>query len=111
MTRGKTLYWVTTDDHAEDWFVVAESVAAACKFHEDEEGYERGDADAEPVCPLPPGAKAKIGWPSDELLRACGVEIVARDGAIRIARVGERVFGEGDMVAGAAARASRGTAH
>jgi hypothetical protein len=29
------LYWVTTDDHDEDWFIVASSSQAACNAHED----------------------------------------------------------------------------
>jgi hypothetical protein len=29
------LYWVTTEDHDEDWFVVAPNEVEACMFHED----------------------------------------------------------------------------
>jgi len=32
------LYWVTTEDHAEDWFVVANNAKEAATFHEDVEG-------------------------------------------------------------------------
>ncbi len=35
--------WVTTDDHDEDLFIVASSSGEASKFHEDMEGYNRGD--------------------------------------------------------------------
>jgi hypothetical protein len=38
------LYWVTTHDHDEDWFVFADSAKSAREFHEDYEGYEKGDA-------------------------------------------------------------------
>ena len=38
------LYWVTTQDHDEDWFVFAESARQARAFHEDCEGYDKGDA-------------------------------------------------------------------
>ena len=38
------LYWVTTQDHAEDWFILAESARQARAFHEDYEGYGKGDA-------------------------------------------------------------------
>src|SRR5215831_6704092 len=41
------LYWVTTPDHDEDWFIIAPSKRLAQRFHEEFEGYERGDADAE----------------------------------------------------------------
>ena len=33
------LYWVTTEDHGEDWFIVAISSKEAAKLHEDMEGY------------------------------------------------------------------------
>lgn len=116
------LYWCTTPDGGEDWFVVAESAAVARRFHEDAEGYGRGDAHAERVMALPselaradgwkdPG-DAKVyrhaGWPSDELLVACGGEIapMKRD-QLRMAmgvvckdvRFGTRVFRAGDVVA------------
>jgi len=38
------LYWVTTDDHDEDWFIFAESARHARSYHEDYEGYGKGDA-------------------------------------------------------------------
>jgi hypothetical protein len=38
------LYWVTTQDHDEDWFIFAESARQARTFHEDYEGYDKGDA-------------------------------------------------------------------
>ena len=40
------LYWVTTDDNDEDWFVLAPTVRSAAKFHEDCEGYDPRDATA-----------------------------------------------------------------
>lgn len=33
------LYWVTTEDHAEDWFVLARNAKEAGTLHEDMEGY------------------------------------------------------------------------
>src|ERR1017187_1518953 len=38
------LYWVTADDHDEDWFIFAESAKGARAYHEDYEGYGKGDA-------------------------------------------------------------------
>ena len=38
------LYWVTTNDHDEDWFIFAESARSAKAYHEDYEGYGKGDA-------------------------------------------------------------------
>lgn len=34
----KALYWVTTDDHGEGWFVIAGSQEEAVRFHAHEEG-------------------------------------------------------------------------
>ena len=47
------LYWVTTEDHEEDWYVVAISAKEAAKFHEDMEGYDPGDAIAEALLDIP----------------------------------------------------------
>ena len=48
MASNKTvkLYWVTTADHDEDWFIVAESARQARAYHEHYEGYGAGDARA-----------------------------------------------------------------
>jgi len=43
------LYWVTTEDHAEDWFIVANNPQEAATFHEEMEGYDPGDATAEMI--------------------------------------------------------------
>ena len=40
------LYWVTTADHDEDWFILAESARSAKRYHEYYEGYGAGDARA-----------------------------------------------------------------
>ena len=40
------LYWVTTDDHDEDWFILAKTRRAAESYHIEYEGYEPGDARA-----------------------------------------------------------------
>jgi hypothetical protein len=38
------LYWVTTDDHDEDWFIFADSARQARAYHENYEGDGKGDA-------------------------------------------------------------------
>ena len=45
-TKQIKLYWVTTADHAEDWFIFAESAKSARAYHEDYEGYGKGDANS-----------------------------------------------------------------
>ena len=46
------LFWVTTSDHGEDWFVIAHSAQEAATFHKDVEGYDPGDATAEMIMPV-----------------------------------------------------------
>ena len=41
------LYWVTTDDHDEDWFILARTIRTAESYHIQYEGYEPGEARAE----------------------------------------------------------------
>ena len=45
-TKTVKLYWVTTADHDEDWFIFASQARQARSFHEDYEGYGVGDARA-----------------------------------------------------------------
>ena len=69
-----------TEDHDEDWFIVAHGEDEAARFHEDAEGYDPGDATVEMIMKIPEDVAAELGWPSDEVLKACGAEIVV-DGA------------------------------
>jgi hypothetical protein len=43
-TKQVKLYWVTTADHDEDWFIFAESARQARAYHENYEGYGKGEA-------------------------------------------------------------------
>lgn len=110
------LWWCETGDHDEDWFVVARSEREAAKYHEDEEGYDHGDAWAELVCVLPieqQAAAKRQGahWPSPDVIIACGGEFlphVPQDGAnelreaagsgSRVVRIRGKVYAEGDIV-------------
>jgi hypothetical protein len=40
------LYWVTTADDGEDWFIFAASAKSARTYHEDYEDYGKGDANS-----------------------------------------------------------------
>jgi hypothetical protein len=42
--QGIKLYWVTTPDHDQDWFIFADSARDAQAYHENYEGYGEGDA-------------------------------------------------------------------
>ena len=99
------VYWCTTDDNDEDWFVVAESAEEAALFHEEQEGYDPGEADAELVCEVPADVHAQVGWPSKELLEQLGFEYLEADG-VRVVRYQDRLFREGDIVTNAAVRLS-----
>ena len=88
------LYWVVTDDHCEDWFIVAETNRQAATFHEQNEGYLPGDARAEEVTVIPDGVNAETGWPSDAVLVAAGAEFVDQ-GPARVVRICGKTFCEG----------------
>jgi hypothetical protein len=90
------LFWVTTEDHAEDWFVIATNAEEACNFHEEQEGYDPGDATAEMILEIPDGIAVDIGWPSDEVLQSCGANVLV-DGLARVVEIGGRRFCEGLM--------------
>ena len=72
------LYWVTTEDYDEDWFIVASSAEEASKFHEDAEGYHPGNATAEEILIIPDDVSAESGWPSYELLLALGAKFIVK---------------------------------
>ena len=114
------LYWCETDDHDEDWFVVAQDEEEAAHFHEVQEGYDDGEATAELVCALPPPEQRKYdeaNWPGEETLLACGAEmlpVVRQDGqdalraqlgsGSRAVRLNGVVYVEGDIVSNSRAR-------
>ena len=72
------LYWCQTDDHHEDWFVVARRARDAVDFFQGYEGYGDDDVFAEVVLVLPDALQEDTpeGWPTRELLEGCGAEIV-----------------------------------
>jgi hypothetical protein len=95
-----TLFWVSTRDHDEDWFVFARSSVSACRFHEDYEGYNRDDAKARKVL-------GGIVWKEgDELprhaqipdLRPLGFNVL-RVKPYRVVRLGGKTFKEGQLEA------------
>lgn len=88
------LYWVTTQDNAEDWFIVAHNAEEAAALHEEMEGYDPGEATAEMILEIPNGIMANIGWPSEEVLRSCGASILA-EGHPLVVEIAGRRFCEG----------------
>ncbi len=92
------IYWATTEDHDEDWFIIAENEQEAAKLHEEMEGYNPGDAVAEFVLTVPENISPppEPGWPSNELLKDCGAEFLSDEPA-RVVKIGDRKFSEGLM--------------
>ncbi len=88
------LYWVTTEDHEEDWFIVASSSKEAAKLHENMEGYNPGDAKAEAILDIPEKMPAEIGWPAEELLRDLGARFICASPS-RVVEISGRKFCEG----------------
>ena len=104
--QGVKLYWVTTPDHHEDWFILAESRKVAGEFHEQYEGYGEGDGEyafAEPVLNVPPAKVTDQGnFPRHAQLTdlmALGFESFGGNGenAARLVRYEGRVFTEGTL--------------
>ena len=91
------LYWVTTEDHDEDWFIVAPSPTEASQYHENMEGYNPGDAKAEEILEFPENVSAEAGWPSDELLLEVGAKFLLNDQ--RVVEISGRKFCEGMLAA------------
>ena len=95
-SKRLNLYWVETDDHDEDWFVVAETEKKAATFHERSEGYGPGDALALFVVPVPERVGAEAGWPSLELLEACGATVLRHETPRVVEILGQR-YCEGQL--------------
>jgi len=88
------LWWVQTEDQDEDWFIVAPDGETAETFFVNAEGYEPGGAWADFVLWIPDGVEAETGWPSHELLEACGAKILRED-TPRVVEIAGRRFCEG----------------
>jgi hypothetical protein len=92
------LYWVITEDHDEDWFIVASSPEEASTYHENMEGYDPGDAKAEEILDIPENVSAEIGWPTEELLLEVGAKFLLND-QTRVVEIEGRKFCEGMLEA------------
>jgi hypothetical protein len=95
------LYWVTTHDHDEDWFIFARTSRSAASYHEHYDGYNTGEARARLVIaqvrlpkyesgPLP--CHAQIAD-----LIALGFEVVGADPYRRGVRFKGELYLEGEL--------------
>ena len=92
------LYWCETDDHDEDWFIVAASEEEACGIHESAEGYDPGDTEAFCICPITESLNPQLGWPDRALLEALGAEFI-RTSSPRIVQLNGETYQEGVLQA------------
>lgn len=92
------LYWVTTDDHHEDWFIIASSEKEACKLHEEFEGYDLGQASSQEVLSIPDNIPVEPGWPSEETLLSVGAIFIQEDEP-RIVEIDGKQYAEGMLEA------------
>ena len=90
------LYWVTTLDHDEDWFIFANDAESAARYHEDEEGYDIGDAHACFVCKVPDEMTVAKGWPELKELESMGAKIL-RDSSPRKVAINDKIYTEGGL--------------
>jgi catechol 2,3-dioxygenase-like lactoylglutathione lyase family enzyme len=92
------LYWCTTPDGDEDWFIVAHTLTQAALQHAHAEGYDDDDASAEFIMTLPDALQDRgddlLGWPDHDVLRTCGARFV-REETPRVLELGGRTFSEG----------------
>lgn len=99
------LYWCTTEDSEEDWFVVARSSRSAARWFEENAGYERWEVRARAVRPIPVDVYHALverrGAPVDPpfcpdlaMLRDTGADVL-RVQAPRVVQIGDEVFVEG----------------
>jgi hypothetical protein len=73
------VYWVDAYDHADDWFVAAESMETAAQFFADELGYDVEDDEvcAKEICMIPEKLNVKYyDFLDNEQIIACGGEFL-----------------------------------
>ncbi len=97
------LYWVTTSDHGEDWFIFARTSRSAASFHEKYEGYNPRDAHSRLVMTpihLPKLSNGELPCHAQIAdLVALGFEVTGSDPHQRAVLLGEELFMEGFLQA------------
>ena len=91
------LYWVTTADHDEDWFIFAKSRRSAARFHADYEGYGPRETTAEPILEAPDTAGLFPRHAQIDDLAALGFEILQGGEHGRSVKYADRTFVEGHL--------------
>jgi hypothetical protein len=89
------LYWYTTADGDEDWFVVSRGAREARRWVAAAEGYGTGDVEVELIAVLPPNLEGTgEGWPEQQVLLAMGARFLRHE-TPRVVLLGNRTFTEG----------------
>jgi hypothetical protein len=71
------LFWCSTDDHANDWFVVARDPHEAGRFFAIESGYQPTQVHTDVVVALPRCRATDVAkWPTLELIASVGCAFV-----------------------------------
>lgn len=95
--KSKNLYWVSTPDKDEDWFIIASNSRQARRFHEDFEGYNIGDATAKKICRVTKEySKESAYHASDWMLTDLGFRII-EVGYVRAAIRDGKIYKEGSV--------------
>jgi hypothetical protein len=112
------VYWVDAFDHADDWFVAAESMESAAQYFADELGYDviQDEVSAKEICSLPENLNVKTyEFLENEQIIACGGEFIEFHdedllehipeeflrmvaGETRIVRINGEVYMEGNVM-------------
>jgi hypothetical protein len=87
------LYWVTTEDHAKDWFIAANTASEAIFYHAAIYWYKHDSVKAEKVMEIPENINLHVGWPSMNELIICGGIIIV-DTFPRVVKFNDRIFFE-----------------
>lgn len=93
------LFWVETEDHGEDWFVVAKNAVDACAFFEEYEGYPEGTASArlcsETVLADDIASGDEAYWPEQQQLEELGAVMKYNHGGVRVVELNGETYAEG----------------
>lgn len=90
------LYWVTTPDGDEDWFIIERTPMLAGKLHEGYEGYGDWYADAKKIMEIPKDIKVDIGWPDREIMIKLGAKYLHEESP-RLVKIGGSEYLEGRL--------------
>src|ERR1043166_1895063 len=96
LPRATSLYWVTTKDHDEDWFIIAVSRKRAAEFFENAEGYDPGDATAVFLEKLSPNKFYEEGYATYSLIKQLGHRKASKNG-LSIYRKAGKILTQGSV--------------